>query len=208
VYGDLHTGFGDYFRDRSLAAIETFGFDGLWMDSHLSCAGQPRDRPNSQRLAALYCDYIRAGARQLIVEGDASVFGSYGIGIDESWGQIPSPDLYCNSTMLGWGNDPSLYLRHFRRYVAAGAAWVVSWDFLFSPKLSGPDWDAARREVRAVLRDYAAVKDLMVHRFAHADGSGYTWTNDRDARQVVWLLADAPLPDGRSGVAGTVYVLD
>ena len=127
----------------------------------------------------------------MIVEGDASALGSYGIGIDESWGKIPSPDLYYNSTMLGWGNDPELYLRHFRRYVAAGAAWAVSWDFLFSPKLAGPDWDTARREVRQVLQDYKRVKDRMVHRFVHDDGSGYTWTNDGDGARVVWLLADA-----------------
>ena len=45
----------------------------------------------------------------------------------------------------------------------------------------------------------------MVHRFAHADGSGCTWTNNRDRDRVVWLLKDAPLPDGRRGDVGQVY---
>jgi hypothetical protein len=47
----------------------------------------------------------------------------------------------------------------------------------------------------------------MVHRFVHSDRSGYTWTNDRDARKVIWLLMDAPLPGGASGEAGRVYVI-
>jgi hypothetical protein len=47
-----------------------------------------------------------------------------------------------------------------------------------------------------------------VHRFVHANGSGYTWTNDRDRAKVVWLLKDATLPDGRSGEAGRVYVIE
>jgi hypothetical protein len=48
----------------------------------------------------------------------------------------------------------------------------------------------------------------MVHRFVHEDGSGYTWTNDRDGARVVWLLKDAALADGRRGDAGKVYVLE
>ena len=55
---------------------------------------------------------------------------------------------------------------------------------------------------------YRRVKDRMVHRCAHADGSGYTWTNDRDRTKVVWLLKDAPLPDGRRGQAGQVHVME
>jgi len=62
--------------------------------------------------------------------------------------------------------------------------------------------------MRAVLKDYRAVKDRMVHRFVHADGSGTTWTNDRDGAKVVWLLRDAELPDGRRGEAGRVYVIE
>src|SRR6185295_10382921 len=98
-----------------------------------------------------------------------------------------------------------LYLGHFRHYVAAGAPWIINWDFLFSTKLSGAELDAARRDVRQVVQDYRRVKDRMVHRFAHGDGSGYTWTNDRDNTRVVWLLRDAPLPDGRRGEGGQVY---
>ena len=94
-----------------------------------------------------------------------------------------------------------------RRYVAAGAPWIINWDFLFSDKLKGDDLDAGRREVRQVVQDYGRVKDRMVHRFVHADGSGYTWTNDRDATRVVWLLQDASLPDSRRGQAGQVYVI-
>jgi hypothetical protein len=207
VYGDLESGFGEYFRDRVAGAIRTYGFDGAWMDSHLSGAGQPPAKPNSARLAAIYREFIKAGARHMIVEGDASVFGGYGIGIDESWGRIPEPDLYLDSNLLGWGNDPELYTRHFRRWVAAGAAWVVAWDMLLSPKLAGEGWEAARREVRSVLKDYARVKDRMTHRFAHDDGSGYTWTDGKGGK-VVWLLKDAALPDGRRGEGGRVYVID
>src|SRR5262249_60208691 len=99
---------------------------------------------------------------------------------------------------------PPCWPPHFRHYVAAGAAWVVDWDFLFSAKLTGDDVEAARREVRQVVQDYRRVKDRMVHRFVHEDGGGYTWTNDRDQAKVVWLLQDAALPDGRSGEAGKV----
>jgi hypothetical protein len=73
---------------------------------------------------------------------------------------------------------------------------------------TGDDFADARREVREVVADYRRVKDRMVHRFVHADGSGYTWTNDKDRARVVWLLHDAKLPDGRSGEAGKVYVVE
>jgi hypothetical protein len=205
VYGSLHTGFGEYWRSGVLSAVRTFQLDGLWMDSHLPYPAQPRDRPHAAALARAYVEFARAGAVQMIVEGDASALGSYGIGIDESWERIPEPDLFYDSTMLGWGNDPTLYTRHFRRYVAAGAAWVVSWDVLTSPKLAGPEWEAARAEIRAVVRDYRRVKDRMVHRFL--TGDGVVWTNDRDASRVVWLHRDARLPDGTAGKAGGVYVV-
>ena len=77
----------------------------------------------------------------------------------------------------------------------------------FSEKLGGPEFESARREVRQVVRDFGRVRGRMVHRFAHADGSGYTWTNDRDRSKVVWLLKPATLPDGRSGQAVQVYVI-
>jgi hypothetical protein len=192
--------------------VRAFGLDGLWMDSHLPYAQQARTSDHAARLAALYRDFIRAGARHLIVEGDASALGAYGIGIGDDWqdafGKIPEPDLYYGSTLLGWSTDPRVYVDHFRRFAAAGALWVVNWDFLYSGKLAGAEFDAARREVRAVLSDYRQVRDRMVHRFVHADGSGYTWTNDDDAAQIVWLLRDALLRDGRRGEVGRVYVLE
>ena len=83
----------------------------------------------------------------------------------------------------------------------------MSREFLDSRKLTGEEVEAARKETLAVIRDYRRVKDRMVHRFVHADGSGYTWTNDEDAAKVVWLLEDAALPDGRPGKAGEVYVI-
>ena len=89
----------------------------------------------------------------------------------------------------------------------AGAPWIVPWGFLFSEKLTGDEVEAARREIRRVVRDYRGVKDRMVHRFARADGSGYTWTNDRDDTRIVWPFQDALLPDGRGGEAGQVYVI-
>jgi hypothetical protein len=110
--------------------------------------------------------------------------------------------LHCGSI------DPRFWRRHFRRYVAGGAAWVVDWDFLFSAKLSGEDVDAARREIRELVQDYRRVKDRMVHRFVHEDGSGYTWTNDKDGVKVIWLLQDAQLPDEQPGKAGKVYLIE
>jgi len=73
-------------------------------------------------------------------------------------------------------------------------------------ELTGDDVEAARRETREVVRDYAKVRHRMVHRFVHDDG--YTWTNDRDKAKVVWLMRDAKLPDGRAGKAGGVYVIE
>lgn len=61
--------------------------------------------------------------------------------------------------------------------------------------------------MREVVQAYDRVSDRMVHRFAHADGSGYTWTNDRDSTKIIWLLKDAELPDGHRGEAGQVYVI-
>jgi hypothetical protein len=157
----------------------------------------------------LYRDLVRSGARQFVVEGDASAIGAYGIGIgddwQQEWGKIPAPELFYGSSLMAGSMDPQFYLQHFRRYVACGAAWVIDWDFLFSPKLRGSNVEAARREIRQVVQDYRGVKDGMVHRFVHDDGSGYTWTNDADRSRVVWLLWDAPLPDGRRGEAGRVY---
>ena len=62
--------------------------------------------------------------------------------------------------------------------------------------------------MRQMLRDYQRVKDRMGHGFVHADGSGYTWTNDGDQTKVVWLLKNGPLPDGRKGDAGQVYLIE
>jgi hypothetical protein len=210
-HGALDTGFRDYYRDRVAGTVRTFGLDGLWLDTHLSYAQQLRPPDHGVRLAALYREFVKAGSTHLNVEGDASAFGSYGIAIGDDWekvwGKVPDPDLYYGSSMHCGSIDPRFWRSHFRRYVAAGAAWAVDWDFLFSSKLTADDVDAARRELRQVVQDYRRVKDRMVHRFVHEDGSGYTWTNDKDHTKIVWLLRDTKLPDGRSGEAGKVYIV-
>ena len=210
-HGALDSGFRDHFVDRVAGAVRRFGIDGLWVDTHLSYAQQSRPPDHAARLAGVYRELIRAGASHLVVEGDASAFGAHGIAIgdewEKEWGEVPPPDLYYGSSMRCGSIVPGFWREHFRRYVAAGAAWVVDWDFLFSPKLTGDDFDAARREVRQAIRDYREVKDRMVHRHVHEDGSGYTWTNDVDGARIVWLLRDAELPDGRAGEAGKVYVV-
>jgi hypothetical protein len=212
VFGSLASGFHDYFRGRLLEAVRTHGFDGYWMDTHLSFAQQTRAPGHAAKLAAIYADLARAGATRMIVEGDASVFGSHGIAVGDDWleggKKMPDPDLYYRATLSGGSMDPSFWRASFRRWVAAGAPWSVPWELLTSPKVSGGDAEEARREVRQVIEDYRSVKDRMVHRFVHADGSGYTWTNDRDRARVVWLLEDAMLPDGRARKAGKVYVIE
>jgi len=211
-HGALDTGFHDYFRDRVVEVVKRFGIDGLWLDTHLAYAQQMRPADHAARLARMYVDFARAGARQLLVEGDASAIGSYAIAIgddwEKEWDKVPAPDLYYGAMLAAGSMNPRFYLNHFRRYVAAGAPWIIHWDFLFSAKLGGDDVEAARREVRQVLRDYKRVKDRMTHRFAHVDGSGYTWTNDRDKMKVVWLLKEGQLPDGRKGEAGQVYLIE
>ena len=52
VYGDLHSGFREYYRRHVAGVMLQFAFDGVWMDSHLAYAGQPRDHPNSVELAS------------------------------------------------------------------------------------------------------------------------------------------------------------
>jgi hypothetical protein len=211
-HGALDSGFHDYFRDRVVDVVRRFGLNGLWVDTHLSYAQQTRPPDHGAKLAMIYRDFIKAGARHLLVEGDASAFGAYAIAIDDDWkkewGKVPEPDLYYGAVLAAGSMDPHFYLSHFRRFVASGAPWIIDWDFLFTTKLRGEDLDAARREVRQVLRDYRRVKERMVHRFTHEDGSGYTWTNDQDRAKIVWLLKDAPLPDGRAGKAGEVYLLE
>ena len=210
---ELDSGFHDYWRDRVTDVIQRFGLRRpVAGRAPVLCAGNPRPPDHGARLAGIYADFVRAERRHLFVEGDASGFGSYAIAIgddwEKEWGKVPDPDLYYGAMLSCGSTDPHFYLAHFRRYVAAGAPWILSWDFLFSDKLRGDELEAARREVRQVLQDYRHVKDGMVHRFAHADGSGYTWTNDRDTAKVIWLLQDARLPDGRYGRAGRVYVID
>jgi hypothetical protein len=207
--GDLDSGFRDYFRDRIAGVVERTGLDGLWLDSHLAYAQQPPPHHGAQ-LAAIYREFVKAGAVHLIAEGDASVLGAYGIAIDESWsrdwGGMPSPELYYGSSLVGSFDDPEGWTRHFRAFAAHGALWIVPWEALSSPKRTGASWDQARAEIRAVLKDYARVKDRMVHRRIRAEG--VLWTNDRDATNVVWLLRDATLPDGTAGKAGQVYVIE
>jgi hypothetical protein len=122
--------------------------------------------------------------------------------------RLAENDLYYGAVLAAGSMNPRFYLNHFRRYVAAGAPWIINWDFLFSTKLGGDEIEPARREVRQVLRDYQRVKDRMGHRFVHADGSGYTWTDDRDKTKVVWLLKNGPLPGGRKGDAGQAYLIE
>jgi hypothetical protein len=212
VFGNLDSGFRDYYRDSITRVIRQFGFDGVWLDAHLSYARQTHPPDHTARLTEIYRDFIKAGARHLLVEGDASVFGRYSIAIgddwEKAWGKMPEPDLYYGAMLMAGSMEPQFYLRHFRRWTAAGAPWVIAWDFLHSTKLKGEPVEAARREVRHVVQDYQRVKDRMVHRFVHTDGSGYTWTNDRDKSKVAWLLEDAQLPDGRMGQAGNVYVIE
>src|SRR5262249_41909298 len=92
-HGALDTGFRGHYRDRVVDAIHRFGLDGLWIDTHLSYAQQSRPPDHGARLAGLYGEFIRAGARLLLVEGDASAFGRYGIAIgddwEREWGRIP-----------------------------------------------------------------------------------------------------------------------
>lgn len=210
-HGALDSGFRDYYAGQVAGVVRTFGLDGLWLDSHLAYAQQTAPRDHAMRLAAIYREFIRAGAAQLYVEGDASVFGSYGIGVGDEWvtewGKVPDPELYYDSSMRCGSIDPHFWRTNFRRYVASGAAWVIDWDFLFSAKLDSDDLDSARRELRQVVRDYRLVKDRMVHRFVHDDGSGYTWTNDNDEAKIVWLLRDSKLADGRWGNAGKTYTV-
>jgi len=212
VFGNLDSGFHDYYRDSVTRVIRQFGLDGLWLDSHLSYAQQTNPPDHAVRLAAIYRDFLQAGARHLLMEGDASAFGSYSIAIgddwEKAWGKMPEPDLYYGAMLMAGSMEPQFYLKHFRRWTAAGAPWAISWDFLHSTKLKGEQIEPARREVRQVVQDYRRVKDRMVHRFVHTDGSGYTWTNDRDKSKVVWLLKDAQLLNGRSGQAGNVYVIE
>jgi hypothetical protein len=212
LHGDLDTAFHDYFTGRMGHAVREFGLNGLWMDTHLPYAQQWHKTGHAAKLAAVYRDLIRAGARQFLVEGDASAFGGYSVAIEVTWQKGASealdPGLFYNSSLQAGSSNPRFYLDHFRRFTAAGAAWVVDWDFLHSPKLAGPDFDAARREVLDVVKDYRRVRDRMEHRFVHADGSGYTWTNDRDGKKVVWLLKSSRLPDGRIGEVGKVYVVE
>ena len=197
----FHTSLGDQLRNVSR---------GEALD--LSYAQQAHPPDHAARLAQMYCDFARAGARRLLVEGDASAIGSYAIAIgddwEKEWGKVPEPDLYYGATLAAGSINPRFYLDHFRPCVAAGAPWTINWDFLFSRKLSGDDVESARREVREVLRDYKRVKDQMTHRFVHADGSGYTWTNDRDKIKVVWLLREGELPDGHKGEAGQLYLIE
>lgn len=209
-HGALDSGFHNYWRDRVVDVVQKFGLNGLWLDTHLSYAQQSRPPDHGARLGEVYADFIKAGARHLLVEGDASVFGSYAIAIsddwEKAWGKMPEPDLFYGAMLMAGSMEPHFYLEHFRRWTAAGAPWVINWDFLYSSKLKGEPIEAARREIRQVVQDYRRVKDRMVHRFVHEDGTGYTWTNDHDDSKVIWLLKDAALPDGRQGEAGKVYV--
>ncbi len=204
--GDLESGFRDHFLDRVGGLVRRFGLGGLWFDTHLPYAGQPLHAPRSARVAETYAALARAGARTLRVEGDASALAGYATLAFE---KLPDdPDLFYGSSMPGTCAEPADVRRLFRRYAASGALWAVPWDFLHNEKISGAEVEAARREILAVLADWRRVRDLMVHRSTHEDGSGYTWTNDRDRRRCVWLLRDARLPDGRRGEAGKVYVIE
>lgn len=205
VYGSLHTAFHDFYRRGILGAIREFKLDGLWLDSHLPYPAMPRENPHAAKLAALYGEFARAGATHLLMEGDASAIGSYGIGIDERWGKVPEPELLYNAELLGWPQTPRFFRDHFRTHVALGATWIVPWDVIHDSKLSGSEWDAARQEILEVVREYRKVKDLMVHRFITEDG--VVWTNDRDTAKVVWLFRDARLPDGAPGRAGSVTIV-
>lgn len=73
--GALDTGFHDYFRDRVIDVVRRFGLDGLWLDTHLSYAQQARPPDHAARLAQMYGDFARAGARHLLVEGDRDPIG-------------------------------------------------------------------------------------------------------------------------------------
>ncbi|MCI0343212.1 MAG: hypothetical protein L0216_19050 [Planctomycetales bacterium] len=204
--GDLDSGFRDHFLDRVGGVVRGFGLSGLWFDTHLPYAGQPLHAPRGARVAESYAALARAGARTLRVEGDASALAGYATLAFE---RLPEdPDLFYGSAMPGTCAEAADVRRLFRRYAASGAMWAVPWDFLHNSKVTGPEVAAARREIVAVLADWRRARDLMAHRTVHEDGSGYTWTNDRDARRCVWLLRDAALPDGRRGEAGKVYVIE
>lgn len=211
-HGALDTEFAAYWGSRVAGVVQRSGLDGLWMDTHLPYAGQTRPADHGSRLAAAYASFIKAGARHLLVEGDASVIGGCAVLTDHQWlSQLREADdagLLLGSSIVAAGADAARYSRHFRRSVACGAGWIVDWDFLHSPKLTGVEVDAARREIRDVLSGWRRVHDRMQHRFIHDDGSGCTWTNDRDRSRIVWLFKEAKLPDGRKGEPGKVYVLE
>lgn len=127
VFGSLNSGFADYFRERVSAVTRQFGFDGVWMDTHLSYAQQTTPADHAARLLRIYQDLSKAGARHFLVEGDASAFGAYAIGINEEWiqqwGKMPDPDLYYGAELVGGGIDPRLYSRYARQWFGAGTPW-------------------------------------------------------------------------------------
>src|SRR4030095_7003781 len=61
-HGALDSGFRDYYVDRVARTVRQFGLDGLWLDTHLSYAQQLRPADHSARLAAVYQEFIKAGA--------------------------------------------------------------------------------------------------------------------------------------------------
>lgn len=203
VAGDCASGFGAHFVERVGGLVRRHGLAGCWFDTHLPWAGH-----RAAAVAEAYQDIQRAGARDLWVEGDASSLAGYATLTPDGDGWVlpEDPDLFHGASLVGIP-DARTALARFRRYAASGVWLVVPWDLMHSPKVTGPEVETARAEIRAVVREYVAHRDLMVHRFVHPDGSGYTWTNDRDTRRCVWLLQDAPLPDGRAGRAGGVYVV-
>jgi hypothetical protein len=127
----------------------------------------------------------------------------------ERWMERLRAEAPGEAAMLPMGSaEPELLTWWYRRAIASGCARAIGWDPPYADKLGGRAWAAARAEVRRTVRDLGPVRHRMVHRHVHADGSGYTWTNDADGARVVWLFADRPLPDGRPDRAGQVYVVE
>ncbi len=209
-WGDLGSGFRDYFVASLLDASHRTGLDGFWLDSYETTAqsvrwldGQPR--PLADAVLRSLADLYAGGVRRLFAEG-SSVLCLYSTWTFDA--PVEDPGLLYRSMLLGNYAEPGFYEERYFAACAANAPWIVPYEILYSVKVerdSGAEVAAARNQIRQTNRLFEEHRSRM--RFRSTVPLGYEYGNAQDRERVLWVLRSGTLPDGRKVRPGEVVSL-
>lgn len=202
-WGDLGSGFRDYFVTSLVEASRQAGLDGFWLDSWETTAQSVRwtegkRRPLADAMLRTLADLDAGGVRRLLAEG-SSALCLYSTWTFES--PVDDPGLLYRSLLCGDYSKPEIYEERYFATCAANAPWIIPYEILYGAK-AGEAFAAARKRIRETNRLFEDHRSHM--RFRRTVPLGYEYENGEDQQRLLWVLRPGTLPDGRKVKPGEV----